>query len=341
MGEQYLSAGPIFDMELANFREALGWCLTGDPADFSAGDEIQLGARLCLTLYPFWELRNYFTELEMWLHRALERLGGRDSRELSGTLEALASCAFLKGDETLARKFLTDAKDMRVRLNDTNTLYLSLFLAHIEWTTGSLDKARAVLQEALDTVRQSARAPTTESLDEDPENVLMYLLSQYAHIESLEGNHTMAKEMLDEALQLARKRNSPVMILGLEHSFAHIQLMMGQTQEAADHMQRSIPRVLQLNDPGFIISFAEDYSAALAELGDHELAVLLLGAAEATRERLAIFRNPNAEPAVAEIRSKTQSALSSKDWNTIYQSGRDTRVEDVLTSAAATAATTP
>jgi hypothetical protein len=105
-------------------------------------------------------------------------------------------------------------------------------------------------------------------------------------------------------------------------------------------MRNLIPQCLQLDKPSDLTGLAEDYAAILAELGDHVPAVRLLGAAEATRERLGIPRGQFVQEEIAQPIAKTRAVLSPKEWNDAYQAGRNTTIEDALTEAHAANAPT-
>ena len=98
-------------------------------------------------------------------------------------------------------------------------------------------------------------------------------------------------------------------------------------------MHNLIPQALQLNTSTGLTALAEDYAAILAELGDHKLAVRLLGAADARRERLETPREAWQQTEIAEPIAKARAALSTQEWNDAYQTGRNTTIEDALTQA--------
>ncbi|MBA3233581.1 MAG: hypothetical protein H0T17_06510 [Propionibacteriales bacterium] len=80
-----------------------------------------------------------------------------------------------------------------------------------------------------------------------------------------------------------------------------------------------------------LIRLAEDYAAA--ELGDHLVAVRLLAAADATRERLATPRPPSQQAEIAKPIAKTRAGLTAQEWDDAYRAGCSMTVEDTLTQA--------
>lgn len=81
------------------------------------------------------------------------------------------------------------------------------------------------------------------------------------------------------------------------------------------------------------MTLAEDYASAMADLGECQFAVQLIGAADASRERLSDSLPPWFDEDRAELLAKTHAALPTEAWDTLYQSGRNTTIEDVLVFA--------
>jgi hypothetical protein len=104
-------------------------------------------------------------------------------------------------------------------------------------------------------------------------------------------------------------------------------------EEAREHLRNLIPQQLAFSEPDRLPCVAEDHGAVLAELGDHQPAVLLLGAADAMRERLGTPRDPAQQADIAEPIAKARTALPTQEWNDAHQTGRNTTVEDALNQA--------
>jgi hypothetical protein len=79
-----------------------------------------------------------------------------------------------------------------------------------------------------------------------------------------------------------------------------------------------------------LMILAEDFGAILAELGDYESAVRLLGAADAMRERSSHPRAPAQQVEIEEPFAKARAALDAQAWEREYERGRTTTVEDAL-----------
>jgi hypothetical protein len=86
---------------------------------------------------------------------------------------------------------------------------------------------------------------------------------------------------------------------------------------------------------------AEDYAAILAELGDHSSAVRLLAAADLIHERSGIPRSRAQQAEIAGPLAKAHAAMPGQEWDTAYQQGRNTPLEDLLSQPNVAAEATP
>jgi tetratricopeptide (TPR) repeat protein len=182
--------------------------------------------------------------------------------------------------------------------------------------------ARSLLEEALMVARESG-----------DKRYVQHALADLAILEAVEGNYQRSTELNIEALDLAHELGDTVIALIARENMACTLREMGRVEEAQMQMHNLIPQALQLATSTGLTALAEDYAAILAELGDHKLAVRLLGAADARRERLETPREAWQQTEIAEPIAKARAALSTQEWNDAYQTGRNTTIEDALTQA--------
>jgi hypothetical protein len=97
-----------------------------------------------------------------------------------------------------------------------------------------------------------------------------------------------------------------------------------------------VTQALRIYNPAGLVTVAEDYAAVLAELGEHQQALRLLGAAEAMRERNSNPRPQSQEAEIGEPFAKVRAALSDDDWNHEYRAGYTLAIADALTEAQTT-----
>ncbi len=322
-GEHHLETRVRFETEHDNLREALRWALEADRLAAASGLDVHLGARLCFALTPFWTMSGYYAELQRWVEFVIERAGDVDSTELVRSLSLLAWVSMDLGQLDRAEAYAAAAVGMCRRINDTSRLGPALrVLAEIEVEHGKRDAARSTFEAALSASRASG---------EDWQ--LMYCLQSFAELEACDGRYQQFQALIDKAMELASKLQDPYFMLICEHSIASTLRRMGSVDEAHRKMRALIPQYLRENSPLGLVAVAEGYAAILADLGEHHRAVRLIGAADAMRERLATPRPATTQDDIAGAIAKIRAALGHVEWETAYQIGRDTTVENALTEA--------
>ena len=330
-GEHYLAARSGFETERDNIREALAWTLR--PATTPAADdqeEVQLGMRLCLAMVGYWWHSSNFAESHRWVTQVVQRADGSDSPELARCLIRLGLNFSFRGDHVQARKYAVDALDMMDRLQDpTRRAGPLVLLAGVAEAQRDPGTARAFYIQALAAARDTGQSLTESSWD----GSLMWTLHDFARFEESEHNYDEAKLLIEEAVDLAHRHRAGIATIGFEHVLASILQKMGRNREAIAQMRSSIPRALQARDPYFLIMLAEDYASGAAELGDHRLATQLLGAAEAALQRLDPSADTWTRPDTDHTLAKTRSQLPQPEWDDLYQAGRNTTPEQLLTAA--------
>ena len=325
-GEAYLPARTRFETEHDNFNEALSWILRSrQPSEAPAGGE-QLGLRLCLALYPFWRRSSgYFTESRQWLEQAIAHAAGTESPDLARCLSRLSQTLRELGEPPeCVRRHAEAGVSMWRRLADTSGLARALCtLAHTEEDLNPAT-ARRLFEEAVAEARAFG----------DQEQ-LSGVLWHFAEFEAAERNFDRFTTLNDEALGILRRLGDRPVALLLEQNQARVLKHTGRTEQAQRQMRDLIPHSLQFNEPLTLVALAEDYAAVLCELGEYPTALRLLGAADAFRARRGTPR-PSAQQAnLAEPIAKAHTALTDQEWETAYQAGCNTTVENVLTQAVA------
>jgi hypothetical protein len=98
-------------------------------------------------------------------------------------------------------------------------------------------------------------------------------------------------------------------------------------------MRKLVPRGIEIAGPAALTAVAEDYSAILAEVGDHASAARLLGTADSMRERLGYPRHFMQAAEIAGPIARAREALSEEAWAAAYREGRVSTLEDALRAA--------
>jgi predicted ATPase/class 3 adenylate cyclase len=317
-----LEARTRLEIEHDNLREALDWAVaranTTQPGEAAQTADVVL--RMCAALGAFWGSGGYADEGRRWLERAVEIGGPDESVKLVECLQSLANLSRMIGDVDKAHRLCADSVSMWRRLQCPVELAMVLnTLAAIEMERGRPREARTLLEEALSIARAS-----------DDEQYLAHVLGDLVLPEIDQRNHQRALELLTECLGIARRRGSIRGVLGTEHNMACLLLELGRAEEAQTMMQGLIRGFLDLKERALMLVVPEDYAAIVAELGEHRLAVRLIGAADAAREEFGEVRRRQQNDWVQGTIVKTHEALSDLEWDAAYAEGRRTPLEEAL-----------
>ena len=313
-------------VELDNIRAALRWGIDGDATMGAAQNPLALGMRLCAALDPFWRANSAYKEGQQWLARAINRAEGYDSPELARCLASSAGFLVLLGEPDEAQERATEAVNMWRRLGDQGAELSAALraLAVAEEYRGRPEAARPAYDEALRAARASG------------DSVLIHrTLGYYSTFEGIEHHNTRSLELGTEALDIVRRLGDATAEVVYQHNLACTLRAIGRVEEADREMRGIIARALTMSEPAELAVLAEDYAAVTAELGHHERAVRLLGAADAMRAQLSLPRAGWQDDEIGTAIEKSRNTLMGEQWDAAYERGRGTAIEAALAEALA------
>jgi predicted ATPase/class 3 adenylate cyclase/tetratricopeptide (TPR) repeat protein len=341
LGDQHRAIRTRFQTEYDNLRDALAWAL--QPLAPTGGDQdrLRIGIDLCMEIqgFGFWFAAGpaaYSVEARVWLACAIGLAGDREWPQLPELHRAMARFLVQAREFDEARGHVTASIALLRRWDQTDRIpWLVCMLARIEEERGQPEAARSLFEEAATLGREVGSA--------DPESgrQLMAVLGDFAMFEASMGNYERSLELGAEFLEISRQIGDTFMVLSFQQNTACTMRMMGRVAEADQLMRNLIPQALDFDDPQTMITLAEDYAAILAELHESRMAVRLLGAAEAQREKVGMPRHRSQQDAIAAPIARTRLELSSDEWEQTWQGGRSTSIENALAEAHASRAPTP
>jgi len=312
-----------FHAEHDSINEVLQWALIPDDSSSRTIEQFDLGLRLCVALHRPWALSGRTREAQHWLEIAAEGSRGPDRAVLAECLGHAAFFITFTEDFSRAEEWATASIAMWRRLGASVFPWLPLHaLASVATDRGDADQARMYLEEAI--------AGERASNDRDS---LWYSLNELVVLEAAQQNVHRALELSQEALSLAEEFGGIQYVLDSREVRANTLRHLGRIEEAATEMHRVLPKILKLDFQTWLPNFAEDYAALCVALGEHRLAVLLLGAADAMRERVGSAREWAQREQLAEPIDETRKALSDAEWKAALLEGRALTVEQALTYA--------
>jgi predicted ATPase/class 3 adenylate cyclase len=311
-----------FELDVGNFREALGWALPSGGSDEISPD-VQLGLRLAAELsWSWWEV-GYYTEARYWLGRAITLAGEQNTPELGRCLGTLARFSTVLGEQSAAREYATHSVAVLRRTGNEEELSTALlWLGGIEESLGDFEAARDAVEEAVALAR---------GIDHKP--IVSWGLRDLATLEFRTGNLERRLELERASLVVSHESGDDIDVLRARHNIACTLRLLGRLDDAREQILELVPPMVQLGQPDGRTSLAEDFAALLVDLGDHVRAVRLIGASDANRERNGTRRSPTQEAEVHAPFAEARAALPPDVWDHEYQLGYSMTVEDALTEA--------
>jgi len=288
------------EVELDNFRAALGWSVANPAAD--------KGFRLGAALHHLWSLRGLQSEGREWLARMLERTTERTTAR-ARALNTAAYLALRQGDHAVALPLLGESLPLARELGDTAALaaghqYRGLILH------GQGEYGRAVLdfEESLRLARglgESGRVQTA-----------LQFLADIAYEQRDFGRATAYYE---ECLALARELNHVHNISGASRGLGLVALGRADLERAIPLLQDALVRSHGLGDKKCAPRCIEALARVAVSQGRAERAARLFGAAQALRDAIGTVLFPaeraDHERELAAVRAGTTDARFSRAWS--------------------------
>jgi predicted ATPase/DNA-binding SARP family transcriptional activator len=309
-----------FEVELGNMREALGYALGVD-------GQPDIGQALCANLAGPWRFGGYLTEARRWLEIATSLAGDGHPNELGRCLAALAWVLHFQGQYASAHRAAVRGVEILRETADESELARALtVLGRVEMDRGDDAAARQAFDESA---RHGGSA-------DDPKGRI-WNLRTLGVLEAAAGDLERAGVVNAEAIGICDDVGDEWGSVEIRWNMACVLRAQGRLLQARRMFEEQIPVYLGWETSAAPIEYleitAEDYGACLAELGEHERAVVLLGASDAMRSRDGTPRNPAQAADLETPFAKTRAALSPDAWEAAYQTGQAMTVEDALMRA--------
>jgi predicted ATPase/DNA-binding XRE family transcriptional regulator len=340
------------ERELDNLRAALRW----------AGDHgaAELGLRMAVSLYRFWDTHGHMREGRAWLERWL-------GEEASVPLDLRAQGLRASG-ELAAR--LADYEASTERAEASLALYRELddqpgiaralcVLAGAAWAQSRFERAAELSQEGLDRWRvlgdrwQIAYALSGLALSVAPLGDRSRALA--LHQEALtiwralgereapatallniaillrqEGLLERSQSLLEEARRICREVGNIVREASVLHAMGSVARAAGDRDTAARRYREALRIRLGL---GARIGIAQSLEGAAATTADPALAARLFGCADAIRDALGAPRHPEEEPEYGQGLADLRRVLGEDSFRREALAGRALSLEQACAAA--------
>jgi tetratricopeptide (TPR) repeat protein len=236
-------------------------------------------------------------------------------------LRFLARFVLARGAYHAARDLASRSVTVCRRLDDNRELASALVQqARAERALGDTGSAQHHLDEALATARQV-----------DDQAAYASGLVELARLAYQGGDLDRRVELEQAALAIYENLGDDFWAANIREDLAGSLRLLGRLGEADQHMRKVVHQTLQMGraEPWL----AEDYAALLADLGRHEVAARLIGAADAMRQRSGLPRLGDHQAEIEGALADARQALSPESWNREYQTGQSMTLEEALIEA--------
>jgi tetratricopeptide (TPR) repeat protein len=372
---QHLFGGPQqaawlsrLDDELDNVRAALEWSQL-DPGAAEAS------LRLAVGMWRFCEIRGYLTQGRKWLEPALAGVQGAVSEIAANGLTGAGILAYLQGDYAAAFAFHQESLRQHRELGSLRSIAYALSnLGHVAGELQDYERARAYYDEAGRLHRMHGHYPEqagasmhlAEILDQQGDvaearalfDVAMTTLGELADHAVDADERAFVRFLLGTGLtfyasamlrhnDLARARQLALRALfvyrdlGAAREGAHVLALLADVADAQGDRGAAISLLLealatrhQTGDRPGIAATLERLAMVVAPI-DAQLAGLLLGAAEALRERMGTPL-PRVERARHdELQAFLEAELGYGSFEAALETGRRRTLSEIVADASA------
>ena len=302
------------EQEHANFRVAIRWLI--DQQDF------ECATRLCWALWIFHWMRGHLREGRRWVEQILAQTERSQPVIRGRALLSAMVIGFGQADYAWAATFIDECSAIYGTLNDPQNL------AH---TTSLSGLNLAGLQQY-----ESAEPLMELGVRRYLEVGLLWnaamLLTYWAAIPRNRGDYTHAKQLTEQALDLAQQQGDRITMYSSLFNLASIAQAQNAHLEAMNQFRSALALAVEVVDNGNIASCLDGIAAAAAAQGDSSYAAKLWGAAEALRERqeAAVYSYAPHQAQYAEAMEKAGRLLPDEDWQALWHEGRTLDFEQIL-----------
>ncbi len=319
-GPGSLTARETLETELANLREALGWCLEDVPED---DGRLSLGLRTCSALSWFWYTSGYVAEGRSWTERATALSSGDQGPEFASVLHTLAILLLQQGDHRHGRDILAKCLRMWRRIGDRSRVAMelnSLGVAHRN--LGDDARARELLEESVATARDIG-----DSLR------LATALTNLGVLEIDAHRPDRAIEIFLEAESADGERGDEWGVATSQANRVGALIEAGRAGEGLALLRSMTGDVLALSDTDLTATLIELYAVCHGVGGNAGCAALLTGAATSLREQ-AKLPLPELDAAFIERHlAQVREDVSADEWEATLEAGRRLTPGDALEQA--------
>jgi tetratricopeptide (TPR) repeat protein len=302
----------VFELEMDNLRAVLEWALRG-------GD-IVLGVRLAGALSLFWYGKGYHVEGIQWTQQLLGRLDEAPASYHPQFLISAAHMAWMH-DLDAAKRILHKALALSRELEDA--VHTAWALAFLGYTMiREPDAAMPLAEEGLALFRELKHLPG-----------IAQTLNIIGEITRTNGDDDRAGRVYEESLAICRQTGEIRRICYMCNNLAYIAQHAGDHARAIDLGRQALRLARERRDQNDIATALNVLVGSISMTGQPQRAARLLGAVDATFERLGAFHQPSDQPEVDRIVATVRAQFDDATFQAVYGEGRSMTLEEAVAYA--------
>jgi predicted ATPase len=336
----------LCEAEHHNFRAALAYLLEDQNAEWAS--------RLGVTLFRFWEAREYLAEGSDSLQSILQLPGSAaKSKARARVLWRAAGMLGIQGDYRNANRLHREALEIQYELGDKTDIAAQLNgLGACEMLEGHWDAARswyeqsllvcrelgsrAEIAAALSNLAHAANAqgehPLAASLVEEALSIFLELerwnnvgwsLNHLGDIARSRGDLTQARALYQDGADMFRKHGDE---WGLARSFADLAYLACQQRDhqvARSLFEQSLQLFLKVGHKRGLARVLEGFACLAASEAEWERALTLAGSAAALRQRTGATSRPGGQPVLDRALESARQNADAETGHNAWSSGRE------------------
>jgi non-specific serine/threonine protein kinase len=268
-------------------------------------------------------VRGDFAEARVYHEEALEICNSReDPYGVGETSYHFALMAIEQGRYADARVLLDQTLERGKDLGSgVYTAFANDAIAVLDRATGEADRARAVAEDVLAFIRQSApgRLPTT--------------LMRLATIARSQGDLDAAGAFAQEAAEDAERQDVPIWIVDARHTSALVSFSHGDLERAREGLAWALRRRADLGLRPDVEQSIEALAHVEAAERRAERAATLLGAADALRSQLGTVVHPADRREHEDAIVRTREAIGDDAFRAAWSTGANMSMDEAVAFA--------
>lgn len=304
----------LLERDFPNLRAAMSW--------FLEQQDMERATRLGWALWLFLWMRGLLSEGRHWVEQILPQTEDGPLAVRGRALLLAMVVGFGQASYAWAVSFIDEALAIFHELKDEANLAHATSLSALNMAGFQQLEAAEPLME-LGVQRYLAVGSNW--------NAAM-LLTYWAAIPRNRGEFERARQLIEQALQLARQQGDRVTVYSSLFNLGSIAQAQGAHREAMRQFREALSLAAEVGDTGNIVPCLEGIAGTAVAQGDVAYAVRLWAAAEAMLERneMAIYTYaPDREQHLQTV-EKARQLVSAERWAALWQEGRSLTPDEAI-----------